>query len=148
MFKMFPKKKSQTIFDDNEFVYYRRQGQHGRFFLKNVTELGNCYIVPYNKELILRYNAHINIEISCQTMLIKYLFKYVSKGSNRCRMAIEGDKNDEIKSYLNCRFVCPCKAVWRLLQFPIQSKSLYVERLQVHLPQHHNIIFSGNLSLP
>jgi hypothetical protein len=44
-------------------------------------------------------------------MLIKYLFKYVSKGADRCRMVMKKETNDEIQAYLNCRFICPYKAV-------------------------------------
>ncbi|KAI9383363.1 hypothetical protein POPTR_013G071501v4 [Populus trichocarpa] len=94
------------------------------------------------------YGAHINVEICCQSMLIKYLFKYVSKEADRCRMVMKKETNDEIQAYLNCRFICPYEAVWRLFQFPIHSRSPAVERLQVHLPLQHHVFFSSNESLP
>jgi len=147
--KRFPKKfKTHTVFDDNGFVYYRRRDLKDNFVIKNGIQLNNRYVVPYNRELLLRYNAHINIEICCQSMLIKYLFKYVSKGSDRCRVVVEKDRADEIHAYMNCRFICPYEAVWRLLQFPIHSRSPPVERLQIHLPLHQNVVYSGNESLP
>uniref|UniRef100_A0A6N2LSJ9 ATP-dependent DNA helicase n=1 Tax=Salix viminalis TaxID=40686 RepID=A0A6N2LSJ9_SALVM len=99
-----------------------RRQQLDNFVLKDGIQLHNNYVVPYNKELLLRYRAHINVEICCQSMLIKYLFKYVSKGSDRCRMVVQKENNDEIKAYLNCRFICPYEAVWRLFQFPIHSR--------------------------
>ena len=109
--------------------------------------LFNDYVVPYNKELLVRYNAHINVEICCQSMLIKYLFKYVSKGPDRCRAILQNDTDDEIQAYLNCRFICPYEAVWRIFQFPIHSRYPPVERLQIHLPFQQNIVFSGKKSL-
>jgi hypothetical protein len=86
--KRFPKKfKSQTVFDDNGFVYCRCRDLKDNFVMKNGIQLNNIYVVPYNRELLLRYNAHINIEICCQSMLIKYLFKYVSKGFDRYELS-------------------------------------------------------------
>uniref|UniRef100_A0A6N2L014 Uncharacterized protein n=1 Tax=Salix viminalis TaxID=40686 RepID=A0A6N2L014_SALVM len=80
-------------------------------------------------------------------MLIKYLFKYVSKGSDRCRIVVQKENDDEIKAYLNYHFICPYEAVWRPFQFPIHSRNPPVEHLQVHLPSEHNIVYSGNESL-
>jgi hypothetical protein len=146
--KQFPKKnKDATIFGENGFVYYKRRMQPMGHMVKNGISLSNCHVVPYNKELLLRYNAHINVEICCQSLLIKYLFKYVSKGADRCRMVMKKDTDDEIQAYLNCRFICPYEAVWRLFQFPIHSRTPAVERLQVHLPLQHHVFFSGNQSL-
>ena len=108
------------------FCYYKHRQQHGSFVLKDGIQLYNNYVVPYNRELLLRYHAHINVEICCQSMLIKYLFKYVSKGSDRCRMAMQKENDDEIKAYLN-------------FQFPIHSRNPSVECLQVHLPSQHNM---------
>ncbi|KAG5235502.1 ATP-dependent DNA helicase [Salix suchowensis] len=64
----------------------------------------------------------------------EYLFKYVSKGSDRCRMVVQKENNDEIKAYLNCRFICPYEAVWRLFQFPIHSRHPPVELAGVLYP--------------
>jgi hypothetical protein len=146
--KSFPKPfKTATTFDDNGFVYYKGCHQHDNFILKDGIQLYNEYVVLYNRELLLRYNAHINVEVCCQLMLFKYLFKYVSKGPDRCRMDVEKEKNDEIKAYLNCHFIYPYEAVCRLLEFPIHSRNPPVERPQVDLPLQHNIVYSGSESL-
>uniref|UniRef100_A0A6N2LNR1 Helitron helicase-like domain-containing protein n=1 Tax=Salix viminalis TaxID=40686 RepID=A0A6N2LNR1_SALVM len=114
--KSFPKQfRATTIFDDNGFVYYKRHHQHDNFVLKDGIQLHKNYVVPYNRELLLRYNVHINVEICCQSMLIKYLFKYVSKRSDRCRMVVQKDNDDEIKAYLNCRFICPYEAAKKVV---------------------------------
>ena len=64
--KSFPKKfRSLTTLDENGFVYYRRRHFHDNFIIKNGIMLFNDYVVPYNKELLMRYNAHINVEICC-----------------------------------------------------------------------------------
>ena len=80
-------------------------------------------------------------------MLIKYLFKYVNKGSDRARLALQQDANDEILTYLNCRYISPYEAVWRLFQYSIHHREPSVERLPVHLPLEQNIVFSGDQSL-
>ena len=84
MFQTISKKinKDATVFDENGFVYYKRRMQLMGHVIKIDISLSNCHVVLYNKELLLRYNAHINVEIYCQSMLIKYLFKYVSKGAD------------------------------------------------------------------
>jgi hypothetical protein len=146
--KSFPKKfKDSTVFGENGFVYYKRCECCNNFVLKDGIMLCNDYVVPYIKELLMRYNTHINVEICCQLMLIKYLFKYVNKGPDRCRMVLQNETNDEIQAYLNCHFICPYEAVWRLFQFPIHSRNPPVERLQVHLPFQQNVVFSGSESL-
>ena len=91
------KNKDATVFDENGFVYYKRRMQPIGHVVKTGISLSNCHVVPYNKELLLRYNAHINVEICCQFMLIKYLFKYVSKGADRCRMVMKKETTDDVE---------------------------------------------------
>ena len=40
----------------------------------------NSWIVPHNKFLLMKYDAHINVEASASILAIKYMFKYVCKG--------------------------------------------------------------------
>ena len=79
-------------------------------------------------------------------MLIKYLFKYVSKGLDKCRALLQNDTDDEIQAYLNCGFICPYEAIWRIFQFPIHSRYPLVERLKIHLPFQQNIVFQAVVS--
>ncbi|XP_061355511.1 uncharacterized protein LOC133300041 [Gastrolobium bilobum] len=96
--KKFSKKFcSRTIIDDDRFPHYRRRND-GRVVNKNGVELDNRYVVPYSAKLLLKYQAHINVEYTCQSSAIKYLFKYIHKGNDRVTAAIH-HSNDEIKKF-------------------------------------------------
>lgn len=56
---------------------------------KENIKLDNRFVVPYNKILCLKFHAHINVEVCSQSILIKYLFKYLTKGPDRIRAVIE-----------------------------------------------------------
>ncbi|XP_070678029.1 uncharacterized protein [Malus domestica] len=140
--KKFPKSfTSETTFSDEGFVKYKRRDIENLFVQKNGIKLDNAFVVPYNRELLLKYQAHINVESCCQSMLIKYLFKYITKGADRARAVFEDEEFDEIVAYLNCRYLCPYEAVWRLLQFHIHFREPLVQRLSVHLPSDQNVVF-------
>ncbi|GJZ67911.1 hypothetical protein Tco_0631151 [Tanacetum coccineum] len=92
---------------------------------------------------------------------IKYLFKYLNKGPDRATIVIkENVKNgttlatenvlevDEIKNYLNCRFLAPCEAVWRLFSFDIHYSYPTVMQLTLHLPNENEIILRDSEILP
>jgi len=114
--KHFPKKYAEsTTFDDNGFATYMRRN-NGRCIKKNDVELDNRYVVPHNKYLLKKYKAHINIEWCNQFRSIKYLFKYMNKGSDRtlCKIfkitrdtesSIENLTLDEIKEFYDCRYL-------------------------------------------
>jgi hypothetical protein len=146
--KSFPKKfKDSIVFCKNRFVYCKRRECHDNFVLNDEIIFCNDYIVLYNKELLMRYNAHTYIEICCQSILIKYLFKYVNKRPDRCCMVLQNESNGEIQAYLNCRFIFLYEAFWRLFKFLIHSINPLVERLHVNLPFQQNIVFSSSESL-
>ncbi|XP_061344069.1 uncharacterized protein LOC133290038 [Gastrolobium bilobum] len=101
--KKFPKNFcSRTLIDDDGFPHYKRRND-GRVVNKNGVELDNRYVVPYNAHLLLKYQAHINVEYTCQRSAIKYLFKYIHKGNDRVTAAIN-HSDDEIKMFYDCRY--------------------------------------------
>ncbi|KAH7665981.1 DNA helicase protein [Dioscorea alata] len=112
----------------------------------------NCFVVPHNVDLIIRYQAHINVEVCNNTRAIKYLFKYINKGLDRARVIFEEStslhKTDEIKNSLDCRYLSAYESYWRLFEFPLHHREPSVQRLLIHLPEEHNIYFSDRQSIP
>ena len=73
--------------DTNYPVYRRRSPEDGGFKasvyvrqLKEERDVDNRWVVPYNPVLMMKYNAHINVELVASIAGIKYLFKYINKG--------------------------------------------------------------------
>ena len=126
-----------------QVVYRRRSPQDGGEKAKRNGkgfEFNNSWVVPYNPFLLLKYNCHINVE-SCNSLkAIKYLFKYLFKGSDRARVKFEGD---EIQYYLDCRYVGVCEAFWRLFQYEMHSSSHTIYRLQIHLPDQQLVHYKA-----
>ena len=100
--RCFPKKfHGATIVDQDGFPVYRRRND-GRTVMKNGIDLDNRFVVPYNPQLLLKYKTHLNVEWCNQSTSIKYLFKYINKGSDRITTSL--GNQDEIKQYLDCRY--------------------------------------------
>ncbi|OMO50053.1 DNA helicase PIF1, ATP-dependent [Corchorus olitorius] len=99
------------------------------------------------------------------TAAIKYLFKYIHKGPDRARVVVEEDGSeqpveqepemndssaniiDEVKLYLDVRYVAAHEACWRLFEFDIHFRQPSVQRLLIHLPGQQNIYFQDRQSL-
>ncbi|KAH9698190.1 ATP-dependent DNA helicase [Citrus sinensis] len=113
--------------------------------------LDNRYVVPYHRNLIVKFDAHINVEICNYSRSVKYLFKYVHKGSDRTTATMESidttQEMDEIKTYLDCRYISATEACWRIFQFDIHYRKPAVERLPFHLPGEHTVIFEESKCL-
>ncbi|CAN0925712.1 ATP-dependent DNA helicase PIF1 [Linum grandiflorum] len=81
--KFFPKQfATETTFDSTGCVTYRRR-ETTVTAEKSNTILDNRHVVPYNRDLLVKYQAHINVEVCHKGQLIKYLFKYITKGPDR-----------------------------------------------------------------
>ncbi|KAI5422461.1 hypothetical protein KIW84_045778 [Lathyrus oleraceus] len=147
--KYFPKQfQPETIVDQDGFPVYRRR-DNGHTVLKNGIQVDNRNVVPYNAKLLTKYQAHINMEWCNQSTSIKYLFKYINKGYDRITAAIvpndDGTSNqpqniDEIKQYIDCRYVSPSEASWRIFSFPIHGRKPAVERLYFHC-EGQNLVY-------
>ncbi|KAL8152839.1 hypothetical protein V2J09_010599 [Rumex salicifolius] len=60
--KHYPKEFVEiTTVDDEGYPIYRRRN-NGHAIKKNECDIDNHYVVPYNRELLLCFNAHINVE--------------------------------------------------------------------------------------
>lgn len=152
--KGFPKPFcSATFIDKKGYVHYRRR-VGGNVTIKHNVQLDSGYVVPHNISLLRRFYTHINVEYCEWTMLIKYLFKYISKGTDRIVTHITrnlGDMGstchspairiDEIKNYLDARYAGPQEACWRIFGFDIHYRDPAVQILAVHLENMQNVRF-------
>lgn len=108
--KFFPKTFSDvTTIDEAGFPNYRRRNDK-RVISKKGVDCDNRFVVPYNRTLSLRYRAHINVEWCNQTRSVKYLFKYITKGSDYIRASVgaindNGQPADEVEKHFSCRYV-------------------------------------------
>ncbi|CAN0897214.1 ATP-dependent DNA helicase PIF1 [Linum grandiflorum] len=95
--KFFPKPFApETTFDKNGYVTYRRRATNISA-IKSGANLDNSYVVPYNRDLVVKYQAHINVEICHKGQLIKYLFKYITKGPDRSEVLAENSQPSDIE---------------------------------------------------
>ena len=91
--KYFPKDfRDTTVIDDNGFALYRRRDD-GRRVYKNGHYLDNRHVVPYNMAMLKKFQGHINVEWCNKTQVMKYLFKYVTKGADYSKVMLERLKN-------------------------------------------------------
>ncbi|XP_071712987.1 uncharacterized protein [Rutidosis leptorrhynchoides] len=153
--KHFPKDfHSETHFDGDSYPRYKRRDD-GNFVVKGTTNLDNRYVVPYNKQLLKQYQAHINVEWCNQIGSIKYLFKYINKGPDRITISIQdsnakkshardSNSKDKIATYYSCPYLSACEASWRLFNFDIVHRTPTVYRLQFHLPNHEPIYYDND----
>nr|GFC11968.1 hypothetical protein [Tanacetum cinerariifolium] len=60
---------------------------------------------------------------------------------------VDGEEVDEIKDFLNCRYLSACEAAWRIYGFEIHYRIPSVERLPFHLKDEHHVIFDATESI-
>ncbi|GJT72009.1 DNA helicase PIF1, ATP-dependent [Tanacetum coccineum] len=77
----------ETVIDEDGYPIYRRRNnkvtaKKGKF------TYNNQHVVPYNRYLLLKYQAHINVEWCNRSNETKYLFKYLNKGPDRAAIVI------------------------------------------------------------
>ncbi|OMO90279.1 DNA helicase PIF1, ATP-dependent [Corchorus olitorius] len=152
--KFFPKPfQPETKLDESGFHLYRRRDTCISF-KKNGIELDNRFIVPHNIDMCVKYQAHINVEVCNHGRTLKYLFKYITKGPDKARVVIEKPQgqsetqpqqsqpiHNEIKTYLDARYLCPYEPIWTIFAFQIHHREPTVIKLPIHLPNQHIVCF-------
>ncbi|XP_076945432.1 uncharacterized protein LOC143616503 [Bidens hawaiensis] len=149
--KNFPEKlQNETSIDVNGFPVYRRRDL-GNVVFKSGVNLDNRHVVPYNKKLLKKYQAHINVEWCNQEGSIKYLFKYINKGPDRATISLvqnnfgnEDEVVDEVKAFYDCRYLSACEAAWRIFSFDVHYRFPSVTRLPFHLPGQQTVVFADD----
>jgi hypothetical protein len=145
--KGFPKDFcEESRMGEDGYIRYKRPN-NGEFVVKDGKRLHNNFVVPFSPYLLQRFKCHINVERCNSLQGIKYLYKYVYKGYDKCDMSLayvskkdaehgtraEQFTVDEVQKHLDYRFVCPCEAAWHIMEFEMQGKSHHIERLPIHL---------------
>lgn len=146
-----------TVINSNGYPTYRRRDTGISYPLNgksNSPQVDNRWVVPYNPYLSLKYSSHINLEFCASITSVKYLFKYIYKGHDCANLQIRRGENqqgqhemvwDEIKQYLDTRYLSAPEACWRIFKYPLCLRSHAVTRLAVHLPQEQPVYFQPGL---
>ena len=154
--KHFPKDFNEmTSLTDGYPLYRRLPGPHAvvRRRLHGPTPIykdfviDNRHVVPYNKFLTLKYNAHINVEVCTSVSAVKYIYKYIYKGYDCAQVEIKKQENsnqinyNEIEQFIDARYVSAIEAMWRLLKYKMHDRSHGIVHLAIHLPQEQRVYF-------
>lgn len=154
--KRFPKNLvAETITANDGYpMYHRRAPENGgRTFLltrnvQNEIEIDNKWVVPYSPLLSKTFKAHINVEFCNSVKSIKYICKYVHKGSDMAVFNVQGvNEQDEIARYPMGRYISSNEAVWRILSFPMHERDPAVIHLAVHLENGQRVYFNEQSAL-
>ncbi|XP_021999308.1 uncharacterized protein LOC110896161 [Helianthus annuus] len=135
-----------------DYMIHGPRRDTGHTVVKSGVKLDNRSVVPYNKILLKRYQAHINVEWCNQAGSVKYLFKYINKGPDRATAVVysDGDQGqqekprDEIKEYYDCRYISACEATWRIFSNEVHYRYPVVMRLPFHLPGQQNVVYGAD----
>ncbi|XP_026476423.1 uncharacterized protein LOC113382080 [Ctenocephalides felis] len=138
---------AETITGNDGYPLYRRQSvaDGGQYVVVKVKGrdlyVDNRWIVPYSPILSKTFQAHINVEFCNSVKSIKYICKYINKGSDMAMFAV-AKTNDEVSEYQMGRYVSSNEAIWRIFSFPIHERHPSVVHLAVHLENGQRVYFN------
>lgn len=134
-------------------LYRRRKPEDGGFTAKlkmkldkeyRELEIDNRWVVPYCPLLSKIFKAHINVE-SCQSVkAIKYICKYINKGSDQAvfELSNENKNFDEVQQFQLGRYISSNEAIWRIFGFSMHERSPTIVHLSVHLENGQRVYFT------
>ncbi|PAA80832.1 hypothetical protein BOX15_Mlig019542g1 [Macrostomum lignano] len=177
---------ADTIVQEDGYPHYRRRSvEMGGFKATKIAKLregrrtfefDNRWVVPYCPALLREFRCHLNVEICATVRAIKYVVKYVMKGSDMAAFQLQKEQassskveqnaaaagsqttvphqaakeakkgRDEIKEYLLGRFIGPTEAVNTILGFEVHSRYPAVIRLAVHMPNDQLVYFTPEMA--
>jgi Helitron helicase-like domain at N-terminus len=144
--KNFPKQfQEETSMNVYGYPLYRRRSDRPPVRIRT-NVIDTRYVVPYNAELLLKFQCHINVEVCTSLKAVKYIHKYIWKGGDAVDISVRersGVSNnnplDEITSYASARYVSPQEACWHIRQNKSHDRSHAIVRLPVHLQDFQRV---------
>ena len=142
----------ETLMQQDGYPVYRRRADGRTFTRSDRTVTGqqflfdNRWVIPYNAYLTRRYKAHINVEVCASIQAVKYIHKYIYKGSDRTTLQLQSN-DDEVARYLQGRYIGPTEAVWRLFEFAVHEEFPPVIHLAIHLPDQQPVYFNSDIAV-
>ncbi|CAN6701616.1 unnamed protein product [Malus baccata var. baccata] len=124
-----------TVQGNDSYPIYQRRGNRLPVSLDRQGNImvDNSWVIPYNPWLLLS---------------VKYLYKYVYKGPDRVTVEVQSNPEyDEMKQFRDARWVCAPEALWKIFKFIINQIYPSIERLQIHLPNMHQVQFRADESI-
>lgn len=148
--KKYPREMiTETQTGNDGYPLYRRRkpndgGYKATLKVRNVEmEIDNRWIVPYSPLLSKIFNAHINVEYCNSIKSIKYVCKYINKGSDMAIIELKKKcEFDEITQFQMGRYINTNEAIWRILGFDIHERYPPVLHLSVHLENGQRVFFT------
>lgn len=117
-------------------------GTDGRWLLKRAPH--ESLIVPYHPELLLRFDAHINVLVAANSRCIYYLRKYMSKRLDCVEAQIQQpcrNLHEELNAFYKARMLTACEAVWMALGYDFNFFWPPLQAVQLNLPGTQTISF-------
>lgn len=131
--KYFPKSFADfTTQGEDSYPLYKRPRLGPQVQVRHDVTVDCRWVVPYNPWLLRKFDCHLNVEICSSIKCVKYLYKYVYKGADRCSMSVS-DNQDEIQQHVDGRWVSAQEALWRIFQFPLNKIYPAVYSMQVFI---------------
>lgn len=119
----YPQYRRRNLQNGGKSISLRKSVGNGKFMR---FEVDNRWVVPYCPTLSKIFNAHINVEFCNSVKSIKYICKYVNKGSDQAIISVEGpaplEQVNEIEQFREGRYICSSEAFWRIYEFPIHER--------------------------
>ena len=105
-------------------------------------------MAPYSPVLWKTYKAHINYEFWNSVKSIKYICKYVHKGSDKAIFSVQNvNDNNEITCYQMGWYKSNNEAILRIFTFSVHKRDPAVIHLAVHLENGQRVYFAEQIAL-